>query len=300
MIRGSGEHVPFSVSMMWVPITLTLLILIPDRNIYLAFVILIFIGYLVAPLLDRLYHLAKSPFRVLQRLIQRITKVSKKPLRVEELPIDLTRKRYITNVIIQSLLLGLGLFFILLGGWITLLTIGADLVTGLEFILVFSASFIVGFQILSLSLSFALYSELRQTHLNKCLRDFTFLTVAILWIFGIWTYILSWPIELPMGRQLLVFSSVYISLWTGSLLVDQRNRTRILTDVMILGGLGISLYAWFSIGNLTLLLLGGIGLCSVLVHLLVLSVHSFDSRLVSPPTYKPETEHAEKDVEHTL
>ncbi|OLS30960.1 MAG: hypothetical protein ThorAB25_06160 [Candidatus Thorarchaeota archaeon AB_25] len=300
MIRGSGEHVPFSASMVWVPMTLTLLILIPDRNIYLGFVILIFIGYLLAPLLDKLYHLAKLPFRFARQFIQRTTKTSLKPLTVEEQPFDVSRKRYFANIIIQSLLLGLGLFLIILGGWIAWMAIGVDIVTGLEVILVFSASFIVGFQILSLSLSFGLYTELRLTHLNKCLRDFTFLTVAILWIFGIWTYILSWPIELPIERQLLVISSTFISIWAGSLLLNQSNRTRILTDIMILGGLAINLSAWFSLANLTLILLGSIGLCSVLVHLLVLCVHTFDGRLLSPSTYKPESKHAEEGVEHPL
>jgi hypothetical protein len=300
MIRGSGEHVPFSASMVWMPMTLTLLILIPDRNIYLGFVILIFIGYLLAPLLDKLYHLAKLPFRFARQFIQRTTKTSLKPLTVEEQPFDVSRKRYFTNIIIQSLLLGLGLFLIILGGWIAWMAVGVDIVTGLEVILVFSASFIVGFQILSLSLSFSLYTELRLTHLNKCLWDFTFLTVAILWIFGIWTYILSWPIELPIERQLLVISSTFISIWAGSLLLDQSNRTRILTDIMILGGLAINLSAWFSLANLTLILLGSIGLCSVLVHLLVLCVHTFDGRLISPSTYKPESKHAEEGVEHPL
>ncbi|MFX1605097.1 MAG: hypothetical protein ACFFDD_04255 [Promethearchaeota archaeon] len=300
MTRGSGEHVPFSTSMVWVPITLTLMILIPDRNIYLAYVILIFIGYLLAPVLDRLYHYVKYPFRLIQSIIQRWTKVSKKPLAFVELPADVSKKRYIANIAVQGLFLGIGIFFIILGGWITLFAIGVDIITGLETILVLSAFFIVGFQILSLSLSFSLYSEIRQTRLNRCLRDFTYVTVAILWIFGIWTYLLSWPIELAMERQLLVFSSVFTSLWTGSLLIKQSNWTRILTDLMLLGGLAIGLYTWSVLANLTLVLLGTIGLCSVLVHLLVLTVHSFDSRIVPPPTYKPESEHAEKDIEHPL
>ncbi|MGD9395191.1 MAG: hypothetical protein PVJ05_02065 [Candidatus Thorarchaeota archaeon] len=303
MIRRSGEHVPFSASMVWVPITLTLMILIPDRNFYLAYVILIFIGYLLAPVIDRLYHYVKYPFRFIQRFFQRLTKISKKPLTIEAPQFDISiieRKRYFVNLLTQCVLLGLGLFIIILGGWITQLAIGVDIVTGLKVIVVFSASFIVGFQILSLSFCFTLFSELRLTHLNKCLRDFSSVTVAILWVLGIWTYFLSWPTDSTMERQLLVFSGVFISLWAGSLLIDQGNRTRVLTDVMILGGLGVSLCALFSLNNLPLVLFAGIAVCSVLVHLLVLTVHSVDSWLASPPTYKPEPEHAEKEVEHTL
>ncbi len=303
MIRGSEEHVPFSASMVWVPITLTLMILIPDRNFYLAYVILIFIGYLLAPVLDRLYHYVKYPFRFTKQHIQRLAKISKKPLTIEVPQPEITvieRKRYFVNLLTQSILLGLGLFFIILGGWITQLAIGVDIVSGLKVIVVFSASFVVGFQVLSLSFCFNLVSELRLTRLNNCLRDFSSMMAAILWILGIWTYFLSWPTDPAMERQLLAFSSVFISLWTGSLLIDQGNRTRILTDVMILGGLGVSLYALLSLNNLPLILFAGIAVCSVVVHLLVLSVHSIDGRLASPPTYKPEPEHAEKDIEHTL
>ena len=300
MIRSSGEHVPFSASMVWVPITLTLLILIPDRNIYLAFVLLIFIGYMLAPLLDKLYHLAKSPFRFIQHFIQRITKISLMPLTVEERPIDITRKRYIANVITQSIILGLGLFFIILGGWITWMAIGVDVVTGLEVILVFSASFTVGFLLLSIALCMSLYTKLRLTHLNNRVREFSLVTAALLWIFGIWTYFLSWPIDLQPERQLLVISGVFISIWAGSLLVKQSNGTRILTDAMLLGGLGTGLYVWNSFANLTLVLLGSIVLCSVLVHLLLICVHSLDRGVMHPPDDKETLPLVEKTSYHAM
>jgi len=299
MIRGSGEHVPFSASMVWMPITLSLLILIPDRNIYLAFVLLIFIGYLLAPLLDRAYHIAKTPFRFIRQVIPRLAKISLMPLTVEELPFDVTRKRYLANSIIQSILLGLGLFFIIFGGWLTRMAIGVDMVTGLEAILVFSASFIVGFQLLSIAFCMSLFSELRLAHLNHVLRDFTFITAALFWIFGIWTYFLSWPIEMQIVRELLVISSTFVSLWAISLLVNQSTRVRILTDIMLLGGLAISLNIWLSLSNLILTILGGIILCSVLVHLLLTSMHALDNETLTPPTYKPDSKHPEKEIEQT-
>ena len=299
MIRSSGEHVPFSASMVWVPITLSLLILIPDRNIYLGFVLFIFIGYLLSPLLDRVYHLMKSPFRFIRRFIQRITKVSLMPLTVEELPFGVTKKRYIANLIIQRVILLRVLFFIILGGWITQMAIGVDIVTGLEVILVFSASFVVGFQLISIALCLSPSSEFRLTHLNDRLREFAHLTAALIWIFGIWTYVLSWPIETQIVREILVASSTFISLWAGSLFVNQSYRVRILTDVMLLGGLAISFNIWFSLANMTLLILGGIVLCSVLIHLLLVCVHPLVGGYFTPPTYKPDSKHAEEAVEQT-
>ena len=300
MIRVSGEHVPFSASMVWAPITLTILILIPDRNIYLGFVLLIFIGYLLAPLLDRLYHLAKAPFRFIRQFVPRITKVSLMPLTVKELSIDVSRKRYIANVITQGVILGLGLFFILFGGWITWMAIGVDVVTGLEVILVFSASFTVGFLLLSIAFSMSPYGELRLIHLNNGIREFTFLTAALLWIFGIWTYFLSWPIDLQPERQILVISSVFISIWACSLLVNQSNGIRILTDVMILGGLTAGLYIWNSLANVSLILLGSIGLCSVLIHLLLICVHFLDRDIITVSVDGPTPQLVEIETNYTV
>ncbi|MHA3962058.1 MAG: glycosyltransferase family protein [Candidatus Thorarchaeota archaeon SMTZ1-45] len=289
MIRGTGEHVPFSASMIWVPITLTLLILIPDRNIYLGFVLLIFLGYLLAPAIDRLYHYTKSPFRFIKRIIQRITEISFKFLTLVELPFDVTRKRYISNIITQSLLLGFGIFFIAFGWLTTQMAVGVDIVTGLEVVLVFSASIVVGFQLLSLAISLALNTEIRLMYLNKCIRELSIIIAAIIWIFGVRTYFLSWLIDFALERQLLVFSSVFTSIWSISLFMDQSNRVRILTDIMLLAGLAIGFLVWSSLANFTLFLLGSIAICTVFIHLILILVHYFDktaathSGTINPP-----------------
>ena len=298
MIRVSGEHVPFSASMAWMPITLTLLILIPDRNIYLAFVILIFLGYLFAPVIDRLYHVMKLPFTLLGQKMQGLFNISKETLVVEECPIDITRKRSVANTITQISLLGLSLALLVFGWWTTHLAIGVDIVTGLEMILVFSAAFVVGFELLSIAISIAFYSEIRLTQLNTNLRNFTHVTVALLWIYGFRTYFLNWTIASTTDRQLLVFSSVFVSIWTVSLLLKQRNRIRFLTDSMLLGGLLIGLMVWHSLDNLTLLFFGGIGLCAVLVHMFLILIHSFDRGVSSHPDKTQPFQFVEGDMDH--
>ncbi|MFW9833615.1 MAG: hypothetical protein ACFFEK_06445 [Candidatus Thorarchaeota archaeon] len=283
MIRDKETHVPFSASMVWLPITFTLMILIPDRNIYLGYVLLIFIGYLFAPLLNKLYHYAKTPFRYMKQLIQQMTGITEKPLVADELLTDVSRKRSIANVIAQITVLSLGLFFIFFGGWMTRMAIGVDLVTGLEAILLFSSSFIVGFQLLSVAFSMSLGSKLRVTYLNRNLHEFSLVTVVLILIFGIWTYLLSWPVDLLSERLLLVLSSVFTSIWAISLLVNQRNVTRILTDILVLAGLSASILVWMSLANMILVLLGQIIICSVLIHLVLVFVHFFDKVSMASP-----------------
>lgn len=276
MIRKEEEHVPFSVSMALIPIALTLMILIPDRNIYLAYVLLIFIGYVFSPLLDKLYHLVKLPFKYVKPFIQNITGISIMPLVVEERLVDVSRKRRIANTIIQIAFLGLGLSLLVLGGWITRMTIGVDLVSGLENILLFSSAFILGFQILAVALSLSMNTEQRLIHLNKSIRELTLVTLALLWIFGIWSYFLSFPVELTFVRMLIVIFSVFMSIWAGSFLVKQEMGTRLLTDVLILVALIPGIFLWVSLVNYTLVLLGYITLCAVCAHLTLVCLHYFD------------------------
>ncbi|NHI88707.1 MAG: hypothetical protein EAX87_04230 [Candidatus Thorarchaeota archaeon] len=280
MIRGTEEHIPFSASMVWLPITFTLLILIPDRNIYLAYVLLIFFGYLLAPLFDRLYHIAKSPFRYIRKQTRKMSNIVWTPLTAEEDLTHFSRRRSLANIGVQVFTLGLGLSLILFGWWSVQMAIAVDIVTGLEVILFFSAAFVMGFQLLSIALSFGLESELRLTYLNSRLHEFSLLAAVILWVYNILTYFQSWPIDIAPERQLLVLSSVFVSIWTASLLVDQSNKTRILTDGMLLGGLGVSLFIWHALSNPNIFFLGGIGFIAIVVHLLFVLVHYSDRNIV--------------------
>ncbi|MFX0107401.1 MAG: hypothetical protein ACFE7R_03890, partial [Candidatus Hodarchaeota archaeon] len=48
MATSTEDRIPFSYSMFWMPLTFSLLILVPVREVYLMYVILIFVGYLLA------------------------------------------------------------------------------------------------------------------------------------------------------------------------------------------------------------------------------------------------------------
>lgn len=279
MIRGTDEHVPFSASMAWMPLVLTLFILLPDRNFYLGYVLLIFLGYVFAPLIDRAYDRAKVPVRYFKQAVGKVLEISKKPFTAVEKPV-ISRRRSVANVIVQLIILGAGIFLIAMSGWLTVMTRGVDIVVRLEIILVFSASLLVGMHFLSIALTMSLNSELRLTHFTGVISSFSYVTVAVLWIFGVWTYFLSWPLEVQAVRQLLVLSATFVSLWTISLLIDQGKHTRLLTDVLLLGGLVVALYTWLPLTNQIIMILGGVGLCAVIVHLLLVSIHYFDTSIL--------------------
>ncbi|RLI51341.1 MAG: hypothetical protein DRO73_00050 [Candidatus Thorarchaeota archaeon] len=69
MVTSKEETVGFSVSMLWLPIALSLLILLPDRNVYLAGVIIIFVGYVAADAVGAFWNVLTAPLRWLGRAV---------------------------------------------------------------------------------------------------------------------------------------------------------------------------------------------------------------------------------------
>ncbi|MFW9849296.1 MAG: hypothetical protein ACFFF4_09150, partial [Candidatus Thorarchaeota archaeon] len=61
MVTSENDSVPFSFSMLWLPILLSLSIIIPPRTVYLFCVILIILGYLLAPQIGTFWRLLNSP-----------------------------------------------------------------------------------------------------------------------------------------------------------------------------------------------------------------------------------------------
>lgn len=67
MCTSMEENVKFSTSMIWLPFLFSLMILIPSRNIYLAYVIVIFVGYLLSKKVGWTWYAATYPIRFVKR-----------------------------------------------------------------------------------------------------------------------------------------------------------------------------------------------------------------------------------------
>ncbi|MCK4280173.1 MAG: hypothetical protein KAW94_06320, partial [Candidatus Thorarchaeota archaeon] len=67
MVTSRDETVPFSLSMLWLPIALSLMILLPARNIYLFSVILILVGYSFADKIGTFWSFVKAPGRYIAK-----------------------------------------------------------------------------------------------------------------------------------------------------------------------------------------------------------------------------------------
>lgn len=67
MVTSTEESVPFSFSMLWLPIAMSLAIVIPQREIYLFCVLLLFIGYLLAYQIGVFWSAITAPIRYLSK-----------------------------------------------------------------------------------------------------------------------------------------------------------------------------------------------------------------------------------------
>ncbi len=267
MIRGKGEHVPFSASMIWMPILFSLLILLPDRNYYLGYVLLIFISYSLSPLFDRLYGLIKRPFSYLRTLLARHLSLRFGTIQIHgsTQSLSLSTLRRITVVV--SMVCGSAL--LVLGMSVCFDRLTASLAVIIQSMLLMGVMVFVGMQIISIAGNGLLSEQARQSDFNYVVRTLSFTLAAVLFIFGIDTYVLSWAVGGPLESQLMIVSSMLIMMWALGLVIRIANRPRLLSDIFLILGCVIGTWVWYSLGDVLFMLLGWTCIAGLVVHLLL-------------------------------
>lgn len=279
MIRGTGEHVPFSASMFLLPISFTLLILLPDRNFYMLYVMLIFVLYLLAPILDKFYDLVK---RGLRKITVRLP-VSFDTLSIKKTPVETRIAKVVTWVSrIMSLIIGLSL--VVFGFWFSLQSIGATPIVVLTVLLVLGIALTLGPQMISLFLS-----STDTDDFNDNVLSFSYITAAVLFVFGIGSYIQAWNVLEVSARQLLVISGIFVTIWACSLIIKMGLYERVLADVFLLGGTSLGLIFWSTLGDTTLQIIGLLGISAAAIHFLLVLIGLFHSRNNDETDTTPDT-----------
>ena len=267
MIRGTGEHVPFSLSMVLIPIPLSLLILLPDRNYYMLYLILIFALYCLAPILDRSYDLMK---RGVRKMTDRL------PVSFEQLslksPLE-TRASKVMSWISLVLSLVIGLSLIVFGFWFSLQIVGANPILILLVLLVVGIALTLAPQMISLFLSSSDASTF-----NENLISFSYVTAAVLFVFSIGTYIQAWNVMEFSVRLPLILSAIFVAIWACSLVIKIGIYERLVADVFLLVGTSVGLLLWQSVNDLILQTIGLLSICTLLIHLLLVITLLLHSR----------------------
>jgi hypothetical protein len=270
MTRGQGEHVNVSASMVWMPILFSLSILIPDRNYYFLYVLVIFIAYILAPLFDKIYDFVKRPFRFLKKLLSSKTSLSLGTVTIDEEDSVSTASRILAAVTVIASLIA-GSFLLTLGVFVCFARLTASLEVIMEFLLLMGAIIFMGVHLLSIALNGLLSTKERRTDLNYILRTLSFTLVVFLFVFALDTYILGSTVEMALEKQLMIISSALIIIWSLGVLVRIENRSRIISDLVLLLSCAIGTWSWLSLGDVLFFLFGLTCIFGLVIHFLITS-----------------------------
>ncbi|TFG28686.1 hypothetical protein EU528_10905, partial [Candidatus Thorarchaeota archaeon] len=233
MITSKEDHVPVSLSMFLMPFAFTLLILIPDRNIYLLYVLLIFILYVLSPVIVRLYDVAKRPFRFLKKHVLKRISVQLETLEVQyDSPSSLLQRILEVIIIITSLLTGA--ILLLLGTYVCFARVSAALSEILQFFMIGGVMIFIGAQMLSIAVNGLLPAKERRTDLNYVLMTLSSTIAATVLLFGLITYALSWNYDIFIERQALVISGTLMVFWAFSAVLKMKKHIRLLAGLFLI------------------------------------------------------------------
>jgi hypothetical protein len=276
MINSKDDHVPVSLSMFLMPFAFTLLILIPDRNIYLLYVVLIFILYILAPVIDRLYDIAKRPFRFLKNRISSRIKMEFETIDLRYDSPVLLRKRILEHLIIISSLL-MGALLIFLGTSICFARVSAAISEILQIFMVGGAMIVIGAQMLSIAVNGLLPEKEKRTDLSYVLMTLSSTIAALVLIFGLITYILSWNFDVFLERQALVISGTLMAFWALSMVLKTKKHIRLITGLILISGASIGTLTWAFLENAVMYNLGLACIAGLALYIMFVLLEFMDS-----------------------
>ncbi|MFW9960244.1 MAG: hypothetical protein ACFFDV_04460 [Candidatus Thorarchaeota archaeon] len=279
MIRGKGEHVPFSASMIWMPVLFSLLILIPDRNYYFGYVLLIFIFYSLSSVFDRLYHEMKRPLIYLRTVVSSNFNLRFGTIRHRDTLTQALRYRLLDWIVVIFSIIS-GSTLLILGVSICFAWLTASIEVILQYILLMGAMIFVGVQILSIATNGLLSGNEKVRDLDYVIKTLSYSMTALFFIFGIATYILCWTVESFLERQIMIFSSMFTIMWVIGLITQIEKKSRLLSECFLLIGAATATWIWFLLGD-TVFLLFGCTLIAGLLLLILLTISGESTRQVS-------------------
>lgn len=276
MTRGKGEHVPVSLSMFLAPFAFSLLILIPDRNIYLLNVIVIFVIYIMMPIIDRFYDIIKRPARFLKQLFGHRLDIRFETIALNYQPYSSRLLRTLEFITI-SLSIVTGASLMLFGLTITFAHISDVIPIILQYFILTGVMLFIGIQLLSIGTNGLLPIDEKRSDLNYIIKTLSYSLTTVLFGFGIITYMSSWNVDEFLQRQIMVLSSTILVIWIFSLIVKLKIHLRLLVHCFLLIATGLALWAWLALESSIMFLFGLTSLVGLVIVMLLTVINFIGS-----------------------
>ena len=287
MTQLEGGRVPVSTSMIWAPILCSLAIFIPDRNYYLGLVAVIFVIYLLSPVLNKPYVATKGPFTKLKETVSDLTGLRYEPFApvMQAAP----GKARFLQMFQRVIAVFLGLVLVWYGLISGLSAVGGTTIEVLRALILSAILLFLGPQVALSPMEAILPDGKKEPAVRSSLRISSGSVSALALCFGVLTYLLSWDIEVFLTRQLMVFSGTFLIIWALSVIVGLRNRVRVTADMVLLLGCALGIIGWWLAGDAVLaiigLTLGGL----IVLHLMSVTVSIWSGQENEIPTPLDET-----------
>ena len=197
MTSQREDFVPVSASMAWAPLLCALAIFIPGRNFYLAYVVVIFACYLIAPWLGGAYSILKRPYVRTKRLVSEKVGLRYSPL----VPVlsPTSRKAAVLDIVIRLSSSALGVLFIWYGLVQGFSSVGGTTLEVLRALILSSILLLIGPQLAVLPFRVVVPEAQRESAARTSMNILSGTLAAVLLMFGAATYTLSWDIEIFFG-----------------------------------------------------------------------------------------------------
>jgi hypothetical protein len=164
-----------------------------------------------------------------------------------------------------------GSTLIVLGVYICFIQLTASLEVILQSILLMGVMIFVGVQITSIATNGLLSNEEKIRDLNYVTKTLSYTLAALLFIFAIDMYALSWTVN---------SSSMFIIMWGLGLVLLIKRRSRLLSVSCLLLGSTTATWAWVLLGDVLFPVFG----CTLIIGLIVLLLLTITGDSTSPET----------------
>ncbi len=136
---------------------------------------------------------------------------------------------------------------------------------------------VIGAQMLSIAVNGLLSEKEKRTDLSYVLMTLSSTIAALVLIFGLITYILSWNFDVFLERQALVISGTLMVFWALSVVLKMKKHIRLITGLILISGASIGTLTWAFLENAVMYNLGLACIAGLVLYIMFVLLEFMDS-----------------------
>ena len=136
---------------------------------------------------------------------------------------------------------------------------------------------VIGAQMLSIAVNGLLSEKEQRTDLSYVLMTLSSTIAALVLIFGLVTYSLSWNFDVFLVRQALVISGTLMAFWALSVVLKMKKHIRLITGLILISGASIGTLTWAFLEDAVMFNLGLACIAGLVLYIMFVLLEFMDS-----------------------